>query len=65
MSSPFIDPVVAEIHAHRQELLDAAGGDVRVLMQQAAERQNRSNHLIIREPLSAQAEQQKVSSTSI
>ena len=51
MSDSYTDPVVAEIHATRDAMLAAAGGDIRVLMQQVAERQSQSNHKIIREPL--------------
>jgi len=57
MSDPFIDPVVAEIHATRAAMLEAAGGDIGTLMQQVVERQNHSNHKIIREPLRKTTEQ--------
>jgi hypothetical protein len=56
MPNPFVDPVVAEIHAVRQQMLDAAGGDMDVLMRQVAERQNRSGHLIVRKRLSESGE---------
>ena len=51
MPDRFIDPVVAEIHATRAALLEAAGGDINILMQQVADRQQSSNRKIIREPL--------------
>lgn len=51
MSERYVDPVVAEIHATRAAMLEAAGGDIRVLMRQVAERQRRSGRRIIREPL--------------
>jgi hypothetical protein len=54
MSSPFVDPVVAEVHAIRQAMLKAAGGDVGVLMQQVADRQSRSTHVIVRGNLAQQ-----------
>ncbi|MEI8371726.1 MAG: hypothetical protein WCJ35_02710 [Planctomycetota bacterium] len=47
----FVDPVVAEIHASRAAMLKAAGGDIDVLMQQVADRQQLSNRRIIRESL--------------
>ena len=45
------DPVVAEIHATRAAMIESAGGNIDVLMQQVAEHQQRSNRQIIREPL--------------
>ena len=51
MSDTFIDPVVTEIHASRAAMLKAAGGDIDVLMQQVADRQQLSNRRIIRESL--------------
>lgn len=57
MSDGFVDPVVAEIHSTRAAMLEAAGGDIRVLMQQVADRQRRSNRRIIREPLRNRTEQ--------
>ena len=50
MSDKFEDPIVAEIHATRAAMLEAAGGDIRLLMQQVAERQRRSKHQIITKP---------------
>lgn len=57
MPEKFIDPVVAEIHASRAALLEAAGGDINTLMQQVADRQQSSNRRIIREPLRNRTEQ--------
>ena len=51
MSDEFDDPVVAEIHATRAAMLEAAGGDIHLLMQQVAERQRKSKHRIITQPL--------------
>ena len=51
MSDRFEDPVVAEIHAIRAAMLEAAGGDIRLLIKQVAERQRRSGHRIITQPL--------------
>jgi hypothetical protein len=51
MPDRFDDPVIAEIHATRAAMLAAAGGDIRVLMQQVAERQRKSKHRIITRPL--------------
>lgn len=48
MSEKFIDPVVEEVHATRARMLEAAGGDIQVLMQQVAERQRQSNRKIVR-----------------
>ena len=45
------DPVVAEIHATRADMLKAAGGDIRLLMRQVAERQQKSKHRIITQPI--------------
>ena len=39
MSEKFIDPIVAEIHAIRAAMLEAADGDIGLMMQQVAERQ--------------------------
>lgn len=50
MSEQFIDPVVEEIHAIRAKMLEAAGGDIHVLMQQVAERQHLSNRKVVRRP---------------
>jgi hypothetical protein len=55
MPNRFVDPVVEEIHAIRAAMLEAAGGDIRVLMQQVTERQERSDRRIIREPLRPRA----------
>lgn len=57
MSNRFEDPVVAEIHATRDAMLDAADGDIRLLMQQVAERQRRSKHRIITRPFRCRTEQ--------
>ncbi len=51
------DPVVAEIHATRAAMLEAAGGDIGLLMQQVAERQRKSKHRIITQPLRHRTEQ--------
>ena len=51
------DPVIAEIHATRAEMLEAAGGDIGLLMQQVAERQRKSKHRIITQPLRRRTEQ--------
>ena len=51
MSERFSDPVVAEVHATRAAMLEAAGGSIAELMQQVADRQRRSHRRIIREPL--------------
>ena len=51
MPETFTDPVVAEIHATRVAMLEAAGGDVHVLMRQVAERQRTSGRNVIRQPL--------------
>jgi len=50
MSDRFVDPVVAEIHANRAAMLQAAGGDIVELMRQVAERQERSGRRVIRAP---------------
>jgi predicted transcriptional regulator len=50
MSNKFVDPVVGEVHATRAAMLEAVGGDVAELMQQVADRQQRSHHRIIRQP---------------
>lgn len=56
MSRTFIDPVVSEIHMVRAAMLDAAGGDVDLMMRQVAERQSRSGHRIITQPLRRRTE---------
>ena len=57
MPDNFNDPVVAEIHAVRAAMLEAAGGDIHLLMQQVAERQRKSKHRIITQPLRHRSEQ--------
>jgi hypothetical protein len=37
MSNKFVDPTVREIHAPRDAMLEAVGGDIAELMQQVAE----------------------------
>jgi hypothetical protein len=54
MSDRFEDPVVAEIHAVRAEMLAAAGGDVKKMMQGVIERQRNSTHRIITRPFTKQ-----------
>jgi hypothetical protein len=56
MSEIFDDPVVAEIHAVRAAMLEAAGGDADLMMRQVAERQRRSTHRIITEPFRKRTE---------
>jgi hypothetical protein len=51
VSEKFLDPVVAEVHATRAAMLEAAGGSIAELMQQVADRQRRSQRQIILEPL--------------
>jgi len=50
MSEKYNDPVVAEVHATRAAMLESVGGGVTKLMRQVANRQERSEHEIIREP---------------
>ena len=57
MSDKFDDPVVAEIHATRAAMLEAAGGDIHLLMQQVAERQRKFKHRIITQPFRRRTEQ--------
>jgi len=57
MSEKFDDPVVAEIHRIRAEMLKAAGGDIHVLMQRVAERQRQSKRRVISQPLRDRTEQ--------
>lgn len=51
MPDVFDDPVVAEVHAVRAAMIDAADGDIRELMRQVVERQQGSKHRIITRPL--------------
>lgn len=51
------DPIVAEIHATRAAMLEVAGGDIGLLIQQVAERQRKSKHRIITQPLRHRTEQ--------
>ena len=51
MPEKFDDPVVAEIHATRAAMLASAGGDIQVMMEQVAERQRKSRHRIITQPM--------------
>lgn len=57
MPSAYDDPVVAETHATRAAMLEAADGDIRLLMQQLAERQRRSHHAIITQSFRHRTEQ--------
>jgi hypothetical protein len=51
MSEPlFEDPVVAEIHAVRAQMLAECGGDHRKLMEQVRERQRASGRKVIPPP---------------
>ena len=56
MADKFVDPIVAEIHATRATMLEAAEGDAAELMRQVADRQERSHRRIIREPLRKRTE---------
>jgi hypothetical protein len=56
MSDKFLDPVIAEVHATRAAMLEAAGGNIAELMQQVADRQRESADRIIREPLRKRSE---------
>ena len=60
MPDKFDDPVVAEVHAARAAMLEAAGGDIGVLMQQVAERQRKSKRRIITQPFRDRTEQEDV-----
>lgn len=57
MTEQFDDPVVAEVHAVRAAMLEAADGDIGVLMQQVAERQRKSQRRIITQPFRNRTEQ--------
>ncbi len=57
MPEKFDDPVVAEVHATRAAMLEAAGGDIYVLMQEVAERQRKSKRRIITKPFRNRTEQ--------
>jgi hypothetical protein len=56
MSEKFVDPIVAEIHAIRAAMLEAADGDIGLMMQQVAERQRKSKHHIVRQPFRQRTE---------
>ncbi len=56
MPDKFIDPIVAEIHAIRAAMLEAADGDIGLMMQQVAERQRKSKHRIITRPFRERTE---------
>ena len=57
MSKLSEDPVVAEIHAIRQALLDASGGDINAYRRLAEARQNKSGRRIISVPFRKRTEQ--------
>jgi|GEM_PF-6710297 len=57
MSEKFVDPVVADVHATRAAMLEAAGGEIAELMRQVADHQQRSHRRIVREPLRNRTEQ--------
>jgi hypothetical protein len=50
------DPVVAEIHAIRQALLDECGGDIDEYRRRTRSRQAASGHRIITSPLKKRTE---------
>ena len=47
---PYEDPVVAEIHAIRAQMLAECGGDHRKLMEQVGEREKASDRKVIPVP---------------
>lgn len=58
MTKPiYDDPVVAEIHAIRQALLDGCGGDIDEYRRQAQQRQAASGRSIITTPLKKHTEE--------
>ena len=57
MSSKFVDPVVAEVHAIRASMLEETGGDIAELMRQVVNHQQQSDRQIIREPFRKRTEQ--------
>jgi hypothetical protein len=56
MNRPSEDPVVAEIHAIRQALLDECGGDIKEYRRRARARQNASGRRIIAVPFRKRTE---------
>lgn len=58
MTKPlYSDPVVAEIHAIRQQLLDDCGGDVAEFRRRIRDRQAASGHEVVSGPLEKSTEQ--------
>jgi len=57
MPDKFTDPVIADLHAVREAMLEAAGGDIDVLMRQVGERQRNSSRKVIKHPLRKRTEQ--------
>lgn len=58
MNKPlYSDPVVAEIHAIRQQLLDDCGGDVAEFRRRIRDRQAASGHKVVSGPLQKSTEQ--------
>ena len=51
------DPVVAEIHAIRQSLLDECGGNINAYRKRVREQQESSERRIITEPFRKRTEQ--------
>ena len=57
MPDRFTDPVVAELHAVREAMLESAGGNIDVMMRQVGERQRTSGRRVIMQPLQKRTEQ--------
>ncbi len=56
-SSIYEDPVVAEIHAIRESLLDECGGDIHEYRKRVRRRQAATNRRVITSPLRKRTEQ--------
>ena len=59
MSDSLKDPVVAEVHAARTQMLAKAGGDIKEMMRQVAGRQRESTHQTVAAPFRKRADNQE------
>lgn len=59
MSDSLKDPVVAEVHAARTQMLAKAGGNIKEMMRQVAGRQRESTHQIVAVPFRKRADNQE------
>ncbi len=50
LETPWIDPLVAEVHAARERIVDAVGGDLHALCEQLRAREAAAGRIPVRHP---------------